>query len=314
MQLDDRIGRRLKLRDLNIFLVVASERSMSKAAVALAVSQPAISKAIADMEYTLGAPLLDRNPHGVEPTLYGRALIKRSVAVFDELRHSVKDIESLLDPTTGEARIGCTEPLAAGVVPDVVEALTRRHPRISFQVTEAGFNTLQRELRDRSIELMIGRAPAPVSDEDMVSEVLFEDRLLVVAGSSNKWTRRKKFNFADLLSEPWVLPHPGSIGASLVSEAFRSAGLEPPHGVCSSSMAFNIYVLAAGRFLCLLPESMVRFSAKHLPLRVLPVDLPLRLRPLLIVTLKNRTLGPAARLFIESVRAAVKPFVNSKNR
>jgi DNA-binding transcriptional LysR family regulator len=106
MQVSDRIGRRLKLRDLNIFLVVANERSMSKAAARLGVTQPAVSKAIADMEYTFGAPLLDRGPRGVQPTLYGRALIKRSITIFDELRQSVTDIESLLDPATGEARIG----------------------------------------------------------------------------------------------------------------------------------------------------------------------------------------------------------------
>src|SRR5205814_6444566 len=70
MQLNERIGRRLRLRDLNIFLVVAKERSMSKAAAQLAVSQPAVSKAIAEMEFTLGVPLLDRGPRGVELTLY----------------------------------------------------------------------------------------------------------------------------------------------------------------------------------------------------------------------------------------------------
>jgi DNA-binding transcriptional LysR family regulator len=127
MQLHERIGRRLKLRDLNIFLVAVKERSMSKAANALAVSQPAISKAIADMEYTLGAPLLDRTPRGIEPTLYGRILIKRGIAVFDELRHTISDIESLLDPTAGEARIGCTEPMAAGIVPHVVYAHSPTH-------------------------------------------------------------------------------------------------------------------------------------------------------------------------------------------
>src|SRR4051795_3334470 len=114
MQLNDRIGRRLKLRDLNIFLVVAKESSMSKAAAELAMSQPSVSKSIADMEYTLGAPLLDRTPHGVEPTPYGQALMKRSIAVFDELRQSVKDIESLLDPTAGEVRIGSTSPMSGG--------------------------------------------------------------------------------------------------------------------------------------------------------------------------------------------------------
>src|SRR5882672_6117253 len=99
MNPQDRIGRRLSLRDLNMFLVVAELRSMSKAAVQLAISQPVVSKAIADMEHTLGVALLDRNPRGVEPTVYGRALIKRGVAVFDELRGSVSDIEFLADPT-----------------------------------------------------------------------------------------------------------------------------------------------------------------------------------------------------------------------
>jgi hypothetical protein len=88
-------------------------------------------------------PLLDRTPRGIEPTLYGRILIKRGIAVFDELRHTISDIESLLDPTAGEARIGCTEPLAAGIVPHVVDALNRRHPRMSFQVLEAGFVALE---------------------------------------------------------------------------------------------------------------------------------------------------------------------------
>jgi DNA-binding transcriptional LysR family regulator len=313
MQLHERVGCRLKLRDLNIFLAVVKERSMSKAGAALAISQPAISKAIADMEHTLGAPLVDRTPHGIEPTLYGRALMKHGVAIFDELRRSVKDIESLLDATVGEARIGCTEPLAAGIVPYVVETLNRRHPGILFEITEGGFAALQRQLRDRNIDLMIGRAPAPVADDDMASEVLFDDRLLVVAGSSNKWARRKTIKLAELLGEPWVLPSPGTIAGSLVNEAFLSSGLKPPRGAGATSIGFHIYVLAAGRYLSMLPESMVRFSAKYLPLKVLPVHLPLQLRPVMAVTLRNRALSPAARLFLENVRTAIRPMVASKS-
>src|SRR5882672_7099736 len=97
---EQRLGRHLKLRDLNVLLTVARCGSMGKAAVQLCVSQPAISKTIADMEYALGVRLLDRGPQGVEPTIYGRALLKRSVAVFDELKQSVRDIESLGDPNS----------------------------------------------------------------------------------------------------------------------------------------------------------------------------------------------------------------------
>src|SRR5262245_58904777 len=158
MQVVERIGRRLKLRDLNIFLAVVKEQSMSKAAASLAISQPAVSKSIADMEHTLGAPLFDRSPHGIEPTAYGQALIKRGLAVFDELRQSVRDIESLLDPTVGEIRIGCASPLATVIVAAAIERINSKHPRLTFNVIEADLLTLQWELGERNIELAIGPA------------------------------------------------------------------------------------------------------------------------------------------------------------
>ena len=97
--------RRLTLRELRILMTVAKVGGMGKAAAHLALSQPAISKAIAEMEYTLGVSLLDRTPRGVEPTLYGQVLIKWSGAVFDDLSQGVREIESLADPTAGEVRI-----------------------------------------------------------------------------------------------------------------------------------------------------------------------------------------------------------------
>jgi DNA-binding transcriptional LysR family regulator len=145
-----------------------SSGSMVRAAKHLGISTPVVSKTIADIEHALGVPLLDRLPHGVEPTLYGRALIKRSIVVFDELRQSVRDIEFLADPTVGEARIGSTEPLAAGIVPAVIERLNRRHPRILFHVVQADFATMLRELRAREIDLMIGRPPESISEDDLV--------------------------------------------------------------------------------------------------------------------------------------------------
>src|SRR4029450_1904558 len=101
MQWDARIGRKIKLRDLHILLAVVQAGSMAKAGTQLAVSQPAVSKAISEMEHALGVSLLDRGSRGVEPTRYGRALIKRSLAVFDELRQGIKEIEFLSDPTGG---------------------------------------------------------------------------------------------------------------------------------------------------------------------------------------------------------------------
>jgi DNA-binding transcriptional LysR family regulator len=184
--LDERVLRRLKLRELRILTTVAQAGSMGKAAVQLALSQPAVSKAIAEMEHTLGAPLLDRRAQGVEPTLYGRALLKWAVALFDDLRQGVREIEFLADPTGGEVRIGCSEMMNAGLLPAVIDRLSQQYPRLMFTVTQAPSITAQyRDLRERRVDFVFGRMMTPIKDEDdLDAEILFEDPLIVVASAA----------------------------------------------------------------------------------------------------------------------------------
>jgi DNA-binding transcriptional LysR family regulator len=305
MEWTERIGRRIKLRDLHILLAVAKTGSMGKAAAALAVSQPVVSKAISDLEHALSLRLFDRSPQGVEPTTYGRALLKWSVAVFDDLRQGVKELEYLTDPTVGELRIGSNEPMAAGFVSTVIMRLMRQHPRIAFHVVPADAITLiSRELRQRSVELVVAPTFGLKPEADTNVEILFNDRRVVTAGAENKWVRRRKIALADLIDEPWVLPPLDSIPGMEIAEVFRASGLEPPSTqVFSWSLPLHYHLLATERFLTILPLSMLRLS-NHLPFKVLPVELPMKLRsrPTGIITLKNRTLGPVAQLFIDCAR------------
>src|SRR5260370_15098411 len=121
------ISRRLKLRHLNVVRAVAQWGNMARAAEHLAISQPAVSKAISDLENTLGVRLLDRSPQGLELTLYGRAFLKRSIAIFNDLGTSVTELESLADPTAGELRIRTTVAMAAGPVCALVDRLSRQY-------------------------------------------------------------------------------------------------------------------------------------------------------------------------------------------
>jgi DNA-binding transcriptional LysR family regulator len=142
----------------------------------------------------------------------------------------------------------------------------------------------------------------------MESELLFRDRLVVVAGVSSKWAGRRKIEPDELLGEPWTFPPAGSIPGTNIAKAFQSAGLACPRPtIPTDSISAIIHLLAAGRFLTVLPESMIRFRAKNLPLKVLPVKLPARQLPVVIVTMKNRTLSPLAKLFIESARVMTRP-------
>src|SRR6185369_12199777 len=98
---DHHIGRRLRLRDLHVFFTVIELGSLAKAAAQLRVSQPAVSQLIADLEHATGARLFDRSSRGVSPTIYGRALLVRGRAAFDELKQGIREIEFLSDPAAG---------------------------------------------------------------------------------------------------------------------------------------------------------------------------------------------------------------------
>src|SRR2546423_1276988 len=132
MQWTDRIGRRVKLRHIHVLLAVAQSGSMARAAERLAISQPVVSKTIADLEHALGVRLLDRTSHGVEPTAYGLSFIHCGTAVFDELRRGVQEIEFLADPTVGEVRIGGGAVFTDVLVPAAIARLAARYPRIEF--------------------------------------------------------------------------------------------------------------------------------------------------------------------------------------
>jgi DNA-binding transcriptional LysR family regulator len=303
---ESRIGRRLRLRDLHILSTVVRCGSMAKAAPHLAMSQPAVSEAIANLEQALDVRLLDRSPHGVEPTIYARALLKRGHVVFDELRQGIKDIEFLTDPSVGEVRIGCPEILSGGFLAATIDRFSRQHPQVVVGVIQTDVSTLEfRELRERKVDLLLARIAGAVED-DLDVESLFDDPHFVVAGEQSPWARPRKVALAELVNEPWIFS-PGQVWGMVVSEAFKAHGLEAPSAkVIGGSLVLRNQLLATGRFLTMLPKSVLRYHAEQWSLKVLPIDLRIKPRPIAIVTLKNRTLSPVVELFAEHFRAVSK--------
>lgn len=308
MEWESRLGRRLRVRDLYILSTVVKAGSMAKAARQLAMSQPAVSQAIANLEHMLGVRLLDRDTRGIEPTIYAHTMLKRSMTVFDELKQSVRDIEFLSNPTAGELRIGCSETLAAGLVVAVIAPIAQRHPRIVFQVVTAGPSEISRDLMERKIELMIYRKTRDISEDRTVVESLFDDPLVVVAGLQNPWSRRRKIKLAELVNEPWTLPPLDTHLSTVVMEAFRANGLEPPRIalITQSPHVRNTLVTTSG-FLTVLPKFALTLPRRHPSVKALPVDMPNAGGTVAFVTLRNRTLSPLAELFIDSLRSVAKP-------
>jgi DNA-binding transcriptional LysR family regulator len=234
-ELDRRLGRRLRLRDIQMLSAVVQWGSMAKAAKHLAMSQPAVSEAIAQLEDALRVRLLDRSPTGVEPTIYADALLKRGNVVLDELQQGIRDIEFLANRGAGEVRVGCPEFIAAGLAPAIIERLSRQYPDVTthFVDATAGFKEF-RALRERAIDLMLARVPDRLPASDLEVEILFEERYFVVAGCNSPWARRRNVVLADLMHERWILQPHLNVMRPIIETAFAAHGLALPREKVSS--------------------------------------------------------------------------------
>ena len=303
----ERIERRLSLHDLRVLMSVIQAGSMGKAARRLATSQPAISRSIAELESALGVRLLDRTSQGIEPTEYGRALLRRGISVFDELTQGIKDIRFLADPTAGELRIGASIAIAAGFVSTVISRLSQRYPGLSFHVLSTDTATASRALLDRQVDVAVVHVVEALPEEHLDVEPLLQDPHVVVAGTRNPLLRRRGLKLGDLMDEPWTLPISDSPYGSIVFEAFRAHGLQAPRTAVASTLPVRSAMLSTGRFLSMVPRVVLQFPTQNQSFRAFKIELPTTSRPLALLTLKNRTLNPVAQLFIECARQTAKP-------
>jgi DNA-binding transcriptional LysR family regulator len=300
---DSQIGRRLTLRDLHCFLTVVQQGSMAKAAAQLGISQPSVSEVIADLEQALDARLFDRRPRGVELTLYGEALLKRARAAFDELRQGVRDIEFLDDPSLGEVRIGFPAAAMATFLPHLIQKFSEAYPKVVLRVSEVPTSAIYSVLRERTHDLHLEWCVPPFSRDDAANDVnveyLFDDHFVIVAGLHSQWARRRKIDLAELRAERWMLGAPNNANYEYIAEAFRARGLAMPKiAVETLSVPLRTHLVASGRFIGAMPRSL----ASQSPVKILPVELPVRPWPFAIFTLKDRTLSPAVDRFIAHLR------------
>ena len=311
MQWSDRIGRRLKPRDLHVFMAVAEHRSMAAAAEHLAVSRPVVSKTISDLEAMLGVPLFDRLPSGVELTGYGHALLKRSAVVFDDLRQSVEELEFMADHSIGHLRVGSNESTTAGLMTAALARVLTQYPGWSIRSVIAPFAAQADALRQRSVELVLGRHM--VDEPDVAVEPLFHDRLVVVTGAKSVWARRRKIALADLVGAEWIQSPSETSPGGPTYEAFTDLGLPvPPIKIFSELLNLRYGLLAQNKCVTMIPESVFRFSPIRTFIKVLPINIPPWRRPMAIQTLKNRTLSSQGRLFVDIVRKIAAPLARGR--
>jgi DNA-binding transcriptional LysR family regulator len=275
---------------------------------------------IAGLEHAVGARLLDRSPKGVVTTRYGEALLVRTRAAFDELRQGIRDIEFIGDAQAGELKIGCPESITAGLLLPILQRLTSIYPRLLFDVRQVQQPTIDYpELRDRKVDLVLARwgqdpRTAEISG-DLEVEILLNDPFFLVVSHDSKLARRRKLDLDELVDARFIVPPADAWGGALIVEAFRRRGLPVPNVVISTlSISLRNEMIGNGDFITLLTRSVIRTFGKRYSLKVLPIDLPTHRSPVGVVMLKNRTVAPAVKLFIQCAREVATSITHQLHR
>ncbi|HMF27601.1 MAG TPA: LysR family transcriptional regulator substrate-binding protein, partial [Candidatus Cybelea sp.] len=211
----------------------------------------------------------------------------------------IGEIQFLADPTAGKLRIAASIAVSVGLVAAIIDRLSALHPRLMFEMESTDTTSAFHALATRQVDLLVTHLVAPLADEGMQADVLFDDPHVVVAAAGSSWARRRRLRLADLADEPWLLPRPDAPYGVIVSEAFRAEGLAMPRTVVTSTLPLRSVLLATGRYLSMIPRVALQFPVPGQTIKALPIALPSTSRPLAIVTLKNRTLSPVAHTFID---------------
>lgn len=294
---------RLKTRQLLLLIALDEQRNIHRASQALCMTQPAASKQLKDLEDMLEVKLFERLPRGMEPTLYGEAMIRHARMALTSLSLAHQDIVALKSGLIGQVEVGVIMTPAMGLLPRAIARVKQEAPRLRIGVHMESSKVLLDMLQRGVLDFMLGR----IIDEDGASGLDYEELTVepvcAVARLGHPLLAVPELQLAHLATQPWILPPPGSVLRHRWELMFRRARLEPPaNAVDTTALLLITALLQQTDSLHVMPLEVARYYAALNVLAILPIELPCTMDAFGIVTRAGHLLSPGARQLLHEVR------------
>jgi DNA-binding transcriptional LysR family regulator len=299
-----------QLRDIEYFAAVAEHRHLGRAADALGLTQPALSRSLRRLEQATQAKLVRRTSKGMALTAVGAALFSHVRRLRLSLEDVTREITDLGEGRAGHLRIGCAPLFASYLLPVACATMLMEVPRVTFKVSFLDLDISLPALRRGELDFVL--APLQASrHEDLVAECLFEDEFVVYASANHRLAKKKEVGLADLAQERWAVAALSAPSPQRLSQAFQEAGLPPPKiGIESNSLPLKHQIVASSDLLGFAAKRAVSVAAPRSRLVVLCVGDLTYTRRVGVMYRKDGYLSPAVRQFIETVKATAKNSAN----
>jgi len=289
----------ITLRQLQALLAISDSGSIGAAARRLNVTQPVLSRIVAQLERSAGVSLLARGPRGTVLTPSGKSLAARARTISAELKRCEEDLQLMRGDTGGLISVAASPVPMMLVVPFAIRQLLQTLPDAEVLVNEIVYPQLLDAFRDQRIDFAIGPVPATGLGVDFRVEPLFQvDGVIAVARDHPKATVR---SLEALRAEPWIIMGPTNGPGAVVSQLFASYGIEPPRCKVTLDTVWSaIEMISQTRFVGWVPKPIAESALD----RVRTVKIREALPPLQIglITRTDTQLTTAARALISAVR------------
>ena len=298
---------RLKTRHLALLLHLYEQGSVLRAAEAAHMTQPAASKLLAEMESLLGVALFERHARGVEPTWYGQVLVRRARSALSEIGRAQDEIAALCSGRMGQASIGTVVNPGTTLVPQAVAAVKRDFPDILVRVEMDYSRPLVARLLDGQLDIVIGRILGPEGAADLEFEPLADEPHSVIVRAGHPLARQASVDHDNLAGDGWIMPPPGSLLRTRLDTVFLERGLAPPQDIVeTASLPVMIHLLRHSDLLAALPAQPVAPYLETGQMRLLPIELGVRMEYFGIIRRRDQPLSPAAERVLEALRATAR--------
>jgi DNA-binding transcriptional LysR family regulator len=296
---------RLRTRQLLLLEALGRENNLGRAAAGLGMSQPAATKLLQQVEETMGARLFTRLARGMEPTPAGEVLVRYARQALVDFGFAREQVAALRSGLRGRLRLGTVPGALPQLLAPALAEFKRLHPRVAVSVLVETSDVMIALLERGEVDLVLGRPTERHSDEELDIEPLLAEPQVAVVRTGHPLLSQGGITLEDLVRWPWVLQPPGSPQRSRFESALREAGLHSRLDITeTASTVATTVLLEASDMAAIMPASLAAHYARLGVLRVVPLELPLRVPSIHLITRRHRELSPAAQGFAHALRAA----------
>jgi DNA-binding transcriptional LysR family regulator len=302
-QIDRVLRSNLKLRHLQLLVILDELRHLGRVSEFMSITQPAVSKMLAEIEKMFELQLFVRSTRGTEPTPYGASIVRFARSVLADYQRTRDEINAVASGGVGRTSVGVMVVGTPTLLMQAIQRLKKQSKLTTVMVEEGDLTRLLPRLRVGEIDMIVGRLEPGYASPDLETEALYREPMCIAVSPLHPMAHAVTVDWAMLAEVPWVVPPLWASSRSKLEQMFYKHRLLPPADIIeTASFLVTLSAMQQRPAVAFLARSVAKHFTRQDLLRILKVKVPIELPPVGLITLRGRSQTPASQLLVTCLR------------